>query len=238
MQEDYPPPPADLTVVSTHVMDQDIEDMESTTIFLLPHPDFPDSESSFTPAISAALVVDAGNNNNITTRQNQSLSWNKSSKISKSSPPSSFNMNDRSKNHHHLVPSSSRSGSSIGSKSFSNNSSSSSLSSNVNRMNGSMGSSGVIREWNQHNSNNHNNASHNNHKNEAQVHQYNPNVSSYSKLKYVSEGNRSWLYLTPRTKADFGSVLCWASNSIGRQKKACTFTIYPAGKFSFFIFFH
>lgn len=55
---------------------------------------------------------------------------------------------------------------------------------------------------------------------------------SYSKLKYVSDGNRSWLYLTPKSKADFGTVECWATNGIGKQRDACTFTVYPAGESS------
>lgn len=53
---------------------------------------------------------------------------------------------------------------------------------------------------------------------------------SYNKLKYVSDGNRSWLYLTPKSKADFGTVECWATNGIGKQRNACSFTVYPAGE--------
>ena len=31
---------------------------------------------------------------------------------------------------------------------------------------------------------------------------------------------------------DYGSLLCWANNSIGVQQKACVFNIIPAGWFS------
>lgn len=52
-----------------------------------------------------------------------------------------------------------------------------------------------------------------------------------SKLKYSSEGTRSWLYFTPTSKYDFGSFECWATNSIGKQSFPCLFTINAAGNF-------
>lgn len=70
----------------------------------------------------------------------------------------------------------------------------------------------------------------NNQRPEQQQYQQSHSGVSYSKLKYVSDGNRSWLYLTPKSPADFGTVQCWATNSIGRQRNACSFTVYPAGE--------
>ena len=34
----------------------------------------------------------------------------------------------------------------------------------------------------------------------------------------------------PRTEMDYGSLMCWASNSIGRQEEPCVFHLIPAGK--------
>ena len=58
-----------------------------------------------------------------------------------------------------------------------------------------------------------------------------------NKLKYVSEGTRSWLYLTPKSKDDYGVFECWATNIVGKQVKPCVFTVTPVGEFfSFFLF--
>ena len=56
-----------------------------------------------------------------------------------------------------------------------------------------------------------------------------------SKLKYSSDGSRSWLYFTPTSKYDFGSFECWATNSIGKQSFPCLFTINAAGNSIIFI---
>lgn len=58
----------------------------------------------------------------------------------------------------------------------------------------------------------------------------NVNRDITSKLKYSSDGSRSWLYFTPTSKYDFGSFECWATNSIGKQSFPCLFTINAAGK--------
>ena len=55
-------------------------------------------------------------------------------------------------------------------------------------------------------------------------------LPSGNKLKYVSEGNRSWLYFTPQSKQDFGSFECWATNIIGKQSTPCVFHVHPAGQ--------
>ncbi|XP_014228869.1 neural cell adhesion molecule 2 [Trichogramma pretiosum] len=38
----------------------------------------------------------------------------------------------------------------------------------------------------------------------------------------------SSLEYTPRSDEDFGTLACWASNSVGRQKRPCVFNILPA----------
>ena len=43
-------------------------------------------------------------------------------------------------------------------------------------------------------------------------------------------GTQSILDYVPRTEMDYGSVLCWASNSVGRQNQPCVFHIVPAGE--------
>ena len=47
---------------------------------------------------------------------------------------------------------------------------------------------------------------------------------------YVSNGTRSVLTFSPTKHRDYGTVLCFANNEIGRQRKACVFNIVPAGK--------
>lgn len=46
----------------------------------------------------------------------------------------------------------------------------------------------------------------------------------------VSNGTRSVLRFSPRSEADYGAVLCFANNEVGRQREACTFNVKPAGK--------
>ena len=33
----------------------------------------------------------------------------------------------------------------------------------------------------------------------------------------------------PKTEMDYGSLLCWATNSVGRQREPCVFHLVPAG---------
>ncbi|XP_054708868.1 B-cell receptor CD22-like isoform X2 [Uloborus diversus] len=46
---------------------------------------------------------------------------------------------------------------------------------------------------------------------------------------FSSEGSRSVATLSPRTPNDYGLLMCWAANAIGRQREPCTFRIVPAG---------
>ena len=46
-----------------------------------------------------------------------------------------------------------------------------------------------------------------------------------------------------RTQQDYGTLQCWAQNSVGKMEKPCLFHIVPAGKkpnetHLFFGFFH
>ncbi len=43
-------------------------------------------------------------------------------------------------------------------------------------------------------------------------------------------GTRSTAHHTPLTEMDYGSLMCWAENSIGRQSEPCIFHLIPAGK--------
>ncbi|TRY72468.1 hypothetical protein TCAL_04760 [Tigriopus californicus] len=46
---------------------------------------------------------------------------------------------------------------------------------------------------------------------------------------FMSNGTRSILTFSPMTKRDYGTILCFANNEVGRQRKACLFQIVPAG---------
>ena len=57
-------------------------------------------------------------------------------------------------------------------------------------------------------------------------------VFCISSIIYISRvnGTRSILDYVPRTEMDYGSVLCWATNTVGRQSEPCVYHIIPAGK--------
>ena len=44
-----------------------------------------------------------------------------------------------------------------------------------------------------------------------------------------TEGTRSWLTIIPRSEDDYGPVICWGKNQMGRQKDPCVFTLIAAG---------
>lgn len=48
--------------------------------------------------------------------------------------------------------------------------------------------------------------------------------------RFSSDSNASTITYTPMTTLDYGTLLCWAVNSIGTQKWPCAFHIVPAGK--------
>jgi len=41
---------------------------------------------------------------------------------------------------------------------------------------------------------------------------------------------RAYIEHSPKSEMDFGSILCWARNDIGRQEEPCIFHLLPAGK--------
>ena len=43
-------------------------------------------------------------------------------------------------------------------------------------------------------------------------------------------GTNSVLEYIPRTEMDYGNLLCWATNSVGKQVEPCVFHVIPAGK--------
>ena len=49
------------------------------------------------------------------------------------------------------------------------------------------------------------------------------------KYTLVGEGLSRVSYM-PRTHLDYGSLLCWAGNSVGMQPQPCVFQIIHAGK--------
>lgn len=44
-----------------------------------------------------------------------------------------------------------------------------------------------------------------------------------------SQGLQSTLAYIAQTELDYGTLLCWGSNSLGRQKKPCIYKVIPAG---------
>ncbi|XP_076366981.1 neural cell adhesion molecule 2-like [Tachypleus tridentatus] len=48
-------------------------------------------------------------------------------------------------------------------------------------------------------------------------------------LTFTSNESRSTATFIPRTEHDYGTLLCWASNKVGVQKKPCGFKVVPAG---------
>ena len=49
--------------------------------------------------------------------------------------------------------------------------------------------------------------------------------------RFTFNGTRSTLVYTPsNAKTDYGTVLCFANNEVGRQREACVFQVRPAGK--------
>ena len=56
------------------------------------------------------------------------------------------------------------------------------------------------------------------------------NGGDYDLQRFVSNGTRSVLSFSPMTPRDYGTILCFANNEVGRQREACVFHIVPAGR--------
>nr|XP_037274116.1 hemicentin-1-like [Rhipicephalus microplus] len=58
---------------------------------------------------------------------------------------------------------------------------------------------------------------------------FNGSLRRHEILTFVSEGSHSVASYVPRDRSDYGTLLCWATNKIGRQKEPCRFQIVPIG---------
>ncbi|KAK7079664.1 hypothetical protein SK128_026615 [Halocaridina rubra] len=45
-------------------------------------------------------------------------------------------------------------------------------------------------------------------------------------------GTYSTVSYTPNTELDYGTLLCWGTNAVGKQKHPCVFHVFPAGKYN------
>ncbi|EEC08287.1 sidestep protein, putative [Ixodes scapularis] len=60
--------------------------------------------------------------------------------------------------------------------------------------------------------------------------QFNSSLETLDIVSFNQSGPRSSsAYYTPRRKADYGSLICFASNSVGKTATPCVFSILPAG---------
>ena len=50
-----------------------------------------------------------------------------------------------------------------------------------------------------------------------------------SRDSFTNKGSSSLLYYTPKSQMDYGTVLCVASNVVGRQVVPCIYHVIPAG---------
>ena len=56
-----------------------------------------------------------------------------------------------------------------------------------------------------------------------------------SRDSFTNKGSSSLLYYTPKSQMDYGTVLCVASNVVGRQVVPCIYHVIPAGKIQFIV---
>ncbi|KFM78826.1 hypothetical protein X975_21029, partial [Stegodyphus mimosarum] len=47
--------------------------------------------------------------------------------------------------------------------------------------------------------------------------------------KFLTEGTTSTVFYTPQNMLGYGALLCWGTNSIGRQKDPCIYRVVPVG---------
>lgn len=47
---------------------------------------------------------------------------------------------------------------------------------------------------------------------------------------FTTNGTNSVASYSPKSRFDYGTLLCWATNTLGRQNKPCIFYVIPAGK--------
>ena len=56
-----------------------------------------------------------------------------------------------------------------------------------------------------------------------------------SRESFTNKKSSSLLYYTPKSQMDYGTVLCVASNIVGRQIVPCIYHVIPAGMTQFFL---
>lgn len=49
--------------------------------------------------------------------------------------------------------------------------------------------------------------------------------------KFSVDRTRSTVSYSPASDWEFGSLLCWARNDLGKQKEPCVFSVMPAGEY-------
>ncbi|KAG8185952.1 hypothetical protein JTE90_013612 [Oedothorax gibbosus] len=59
--------------------------------------------------------------------------------------------------------------------------------------------------------------------------EFNSSSDNLQVLRFVPEGLRSVATYVPRSEQDYGTLICWAENSVGRQKDPCVYIVVPAG---------
>ncbi|XP_054719189.1 neural cell adhesion molecule 1-A-like [Uloborus diversus] len=59
--------------------------------------------------------------------------------------------------------------------------------------------------------------------------EFNSSSDNMQVLTFVTDNLRSVATYIPRTEQDYGTLLCWAENSVGRQKEPCVYLVVPAG---------
>lgn len=64
---------------------------------------------------------------------------------------------------------------------------------------------------------------------EWEFHGASDNVDVVPVGRTVSHGDLSRFFYTPNSDSEFGTFLCWGSNSIGRQVQPCVFHVVAAG---------
>lgn len=49
-------------------------------------------------------------------------------------------------------------------------------------------------------------------------------------ILFTQPGTKSIAHYTPQNMLGYGSLLCWASNVIGKAKEPCVYKVVPVGK--------
>lgn len=58
---------------------------------------------------------------------------------------------------------------------------------------------------------------------------FNNSLDTFEVRTFVVNGSQSTATYVPQSRSNYGTLLCWAQNSIGKQKEPCAFSIVAAG---------